>query len=391
MRILRAWFIFCVLSLPLLASSAPTPPSRSASDLDRLLAAYDELFRDVIPWLGRLYDPASGGFYESLGLKRGAEDRAYGPDLQSTHFAASMLRGENAMDVLPSDAPAKIVRYVQDRQDPLTGFFSDPDYPEMRADKRTMGRALNNATLELAALGAKPLHPLPGAEPTRVPEHLRSVETFRSWLDARPWGYAWTALDQLQSQAALILMLEEPRRTELIDEALRYVGDRQDPKTGLAGGGSAIVKISGAFKLALFCRAVKRPLPRAAELRATAIRWFQAKEETDRVFFIRNATELLMESALVCGQAATPQELELVVTAATRELARFRCADGGFSSFRGLYYIGPNDLYLLDRRVARAGPQSDVNGTKMAFALRRALYLLAGKPAPKLTRLAAQP
>lgn len=387
MRHLSGYFLLFALSVRLAPASGPA--DASPANLDRLLVTYDDLYRGVLPWLGQLYDSERGGFYESLGLKRGAEDRPYGTDLQSTHFAASILREQHAMDVLPSDANAKLVQYFQSRQDPKTGFFSDPDYPEMRADKRTMGRALNNATLELKALKAKPLYPLPGSEPTRVPDHLKSVEAFRAWLDARPWDYAWTALDQVQSQAVLIQLQEPSLRTGLIDEALRYVGARQDPETGLAGGGSDIVKISGAFKFALFCRAVNRPLPRAQELRATSLRWFQTQAETDRIFYIRNATELLSECTIACHQPATPQELELVIKAATRELARFRCPDGAFSSFQGVHYIGPNDLYLSPRRVARAGTQSDVNGTEMAFALRRAIYGLAGRPLPKLQRVSA--
>jgi hypothetical protein len=347
------------------------------------LAGLETAFAGVIPWLGELYDPASGGFYESLGLKRNLEAERYGPDIQSTSMALSMMRDAGTVDGLPASVKAGFVKYFQSRQDAGTGFFSDPDYPGMKNDRRTMGRALAFSTSTLRAFNARPLYPLPGKTAASVPEHLASPEAFSAWLDQRPWHYAWTALDNLQSQTDLILMQAPALRDALIETALRNVTARQDAETGLIGGGDELVRLSGAFKLALFCKAVKRPLPGADALRGRALAWFHKNQGTDRIFFIRNVVDLLNDTVRETGRGISAAELDMVLRSALAELGRYLCKDGGFSSFPGQYYICPNDLYLSPRRPSRAGPQGDVNGTKMAWALRGTLYKMAGEKAPR--------
>jgi hypothetical protein len=349
------------------------------------LAGLETAFAGVIPWLGELYDPASGGFYESLSLKRNLEAGRYGPDIQSTHFAISMIRDAGGLDGLPASAKAGFVKYYQSRQDAETGFFSDPDYPAMKNDRRTMGRALSFSTGTLRMFNAKPLYPLPGKTAASVPAHLASPEAFSAWLDQRPWHHAWTALDNLQSQTDLILMQEPALREALIDAALHNVTARQDAESGLIGGGDELVRLSGAFKLALFCKAVKRPLPGAGALRGRVLAWFRKNQGTDRIFYIRNVVDLLNDTARETGREISAAELDMVLRSALAELGRYLCKDGGFSSFPGKYYICPNDLYLSPRRPSRAGPQGDVNGTKMAWALRGTLYKMAGEKAPRIS------
>jgi hypothetical protein len=405
------------------AGVASAPPASVEEGLTEL----DGLFSGLLPWLERVYDPVSGGFYESVGLREGREDRAYGPDIQSTHMAISLLSENRALQSLPRQVLDGFAHYFRSRQDPQTGFFSDPDYPEMKNSPRIMGRALSFSRASLRRFGIAPLYPYPGAKtieqpppsalvpapvpapalasapapasatsrPARksvsapaatTPAHLASVEAFRAWLDKRPWHFAWTAIDEIQSQTTLILLLEPALRDALVDEALRSVSSRQDPETGLIkNGGTDIVRISGAFKLVLFCKDMKRPVPRVEKLRDAVLAWFRSGPETDRIFFIRNAVDVLSELTVLTGRKLAPDELLLVLRVALVELGRFRCADGAFSSMAGAYYITPNDLYLGERRIAKAGPQSNVNGTTMAWRARQQLYrLAAGRNAPPL-------
>ncbi|MDR2675392.1 MAG: hypothetical protein LBC18_11170 [Opitutaceae bacterium] len=382
--LIALFYIFCAMPARGADAGKPEPGGSQSSQIQRTLSEMEAAFGGVIPWLGGLYDPASGGFFESLSLKRNLEEESYGPDIQSTHMAITMIRDAGKLDRLPASIKAGFVKYFQSRQDAETGFFSDPDYPGMKNDRRTMGRALSFSTGTLRMFNAKPLYPLPGKTAASVPDHLASPEAFSAWLDQRPWHHAWTALDNLQSQAELILMQEPGLRDALIDAALRNVTARQDAEIGLIGGGDELVRLSGAFKLALFCKAVKRPLPGADALRNRALAWFHKNQGTDRIFYIRNVVDLLNDTIRETQKEISPGELNMVLKAALAELGRYRRKDGGFSSFPDKYYICPNDLYLKERRTSRAGPQGDVNGTKMAWGLRGTLYKMAGAKAPKM-------
>jgi hypothetical protein len=384
-------------------SAHAEPATTPAGELGQL----DELYAGLLPWVARLYDPASGGFYETLGLKQDREDRPYAPDIQSTHFAVNLFRDNGLLETMPSPVHEGLVRYFQSRELP-DGYFADPDYPEMRQSVRTMGRALIFARGSLASLratvsrsGAEQADTPKGndkvntnKEPPEagttapLPAHIATVEAFREWLDARPWDNAWTSLDNLASQDRLIRSQAPALREALTDEALRNVNARMDPQTGLIGGGSLIVRISGAFKLAMFCKTLERPVPGAEVLWNTVLGWYRSGPKTDKIFLIRNPAELLAMLSRASGRTLTDEELAMVLAVSRTELARYRQADGGFSSFDGKYYIGPNDLYMQPRIPAKAGPQGDMNGTASAWVLRQSLYRLAGAKAP---RLAAPP
>ncbi|MGE9292855.1 MAG: hypothetical protein ACQKBW_04520 [Puniceicoccales bacterium] len=436
-----------LVSAPALAA----PDSQPVNDaLNRLEVLYD----GMLPWVAELYDPESGGFYESLGLKKKLEPKDYGPDIQSTHNCFSFIRQSDQYAKMPEAFREKLIHYFQSRQDPKTGYFVDPDYPDMWDNQRVLGRALSFCTASLRVLGAKPLYPLPGesaapaksqgssatqsagskssgngkagaaqvnAQPSKqiyrvpstvaesaaaesstpdnvyrvpsvadldmssVPPHLVSAEAMRAWMDERPWEHAWTAVDNIQSQSTLIKTLPEPLQTQIVDEVIRYISERQEADTGYVGGGDDAVRLSGAFKLVLFCRAVKRPIPAADKIQATVIEWLQSGSATDRIFFIRNACDMLNMLIKQTGNELTEEELVSVIEFGVRELSRFHQDDGGFCSFTYGNFVSPNDLYLGKNSIpATAGPQSDVNGTRMAIAARDALYGLAGKKAPKL-------
>ncbi|EIP96594.1 hypothetical protein OpiT1DRAFT_01014 [Opitutaceae bacterium TAV1] len=426
---LRAAFFLVTVSCVTLAPTLPvafataTPPDKAtasqtlatdpavAGALERLEGA----FAGVIPWVLSLADEDSGGFFESAGLKNGRENRPWEPDIQSSFFAVQILHDSGQLARLPASRKQAIVRFFQSRQDPATGFFSDPSYPEMKDDTRTMGRALMFSVSALRYLGAQPLHPLPGERSARIgerpalrtagislsfifpktsqpslarktasspiPAHLATDSAFREWLDALPWDNAWTSLDKLSSQARLIRAQESSRKNALVAKALRNVRARQDPATGLVGGGRINIRLSGAFKLVAFCRSVGQPVPLADRLLQTTLDWYRGQPATDVIFFIRNASEMLSVLVKETGYTLSPSELCAIIDTSRIELTRFQCPDGAFSRRVGRYTISPNDLYHLP---ARAGQQGDLNATSSAWALRKALWQLAHVPPPLL-------
>lgn len=392
----RAWIALAVL-LP----GAWLPAANS----DEVLAGLEAEYAGVPHWIARLYDPPSGGFYCSLAAKEPRSDRTFAPDIQSTYFAIQILSEAGVLETMPQELRERIAGYFQERQDKRTGYFIDPAYPEMRDDQRTMGRALKFSTAGLRYLGAEPLYPLPGQKggaskmaeeardgmeslpgppgaPSGTPGHLRSVEAFRQWLEERPWADAWKALDQVASQADAIKLLPERLRQALEDEAEAAMARRRDVETGFVGGGTTIVKISGAFKITAYCRTLGREIPAADKLKESVLRWYRSYPTVDNIFFLRNGAELLAELKMKEGQNFTPGEIAMVVDVSRRQLQAFRCKDGGFASFTNRYYLNPNDMF--GTRYAVENQQGDVNGTSSARALRKALHVLAGKDLPPL-------
>lgn len=417
--IARATFLFVIATYLTLATILPASASETTATDTAVTSALQRLetaYIGVLPWVLGLADEKTGGFFESTGLKNGREDRPYAPDIQSTFFAVQILHDSGQLARLPASRKQAIVRFFQSRQDPENGFFSDPAYPEMKDDTRTMGRALMFSVHALRILGTKPLYPLPGERKTptakqqtlrtaginlpftlwkkpqpslataattsSVPSHLVTATAFREWLDARPWDNPWTALDQLASQARLIRAQEPALKETLVAEALRNVRARQNPTTGLIGEGPINIRLSGAFKLVSFCHSLGQPVPRAEQVLETVLDWYRSEPGTDVVFFIRNASEMLSFLVKETGYTLSPSELCAIIDTSRIELTRFQCPDGAFSRRVGRYTISPNDLYHLP---ARAGRQSDLNATSSAWALRKALYQLANVPPPPLT------
>ncbi len=472
--------IGAAVSLLLLTGGWLRGQDRQREAVTENLARLESLYQGVLPWLARLYDPASGGFYETLSLREGREPGEYGPDIQSTYFAIQILSQAGLLSEAPAPVRAKLVEYFQSRQDRQTGYFVDHDYPGMVDNLRVMGRALQFSTNGLDYLKAEPLYPLPGqsrssaapqaspdgkalsppkvapepvpgsnakpaeetsaapqpkksgppnaapevsmqgsrvvtalsskslmgsapTEPVKldgtsdaspswpveegsnVPAFLTSREALIGWLDGRPWDFAWTALDHISAQAQLIMNQPPALREAATEVILTYVIDRQDPQTGLVGGGPPEVRLSGGFKLVAFCQKLHRPVPRAEVLQQTVIEWFRQGPETDRIFFIRNTCEMLGMLVRQTGQPLTEEELADVVGVAVVELERFRQPDGSFSTYPDRFYICPNDLYLGKNKItAQDGPQSDLNATSSAMAARRSLYRLADRPKPAL-------
>ncbi|MBC2592827.1 hypothetical protein H5P28_00990 [Ruficoccus amylovorans] len=404
--------IACLLAGKALASSASESVKGS-------MARLDAIYADTVPWILHLYDEETGGFYQAESLKDGTEDQPYEPDIQSTFQAVFFLDNCGQLSVLTEEQRAKIIQFFQVRQDPETGYFSDPFYPQMKDNPRVMGRALMFSLHALRILKAEPLYPLPGdksrnteGEPqannsvdqlnsngsddakeasqssnrktskqANIPGFLESREAFQLWLNELPWDNSWKALDALSSQASLIQTLEPSTRDALIELALENVRDRQDPLTGLIGVGSYNVRISGSFKLIAFCNKLKQPIPRAKELRASALGWFNGDLETDQILFIFNATEMLSALVKETGEPLSDEEIVTVINVASRELEKYRSSDGAFHRRLSGYRISPNDLFW---RTSNFPGQGGMNAVHAARGVRESLYKLAGMSPPPL-------
>ena len=343
------------------------------------LAALDELYCSFYPWLARLYDADSGGFYpnEELRIQTGQA-----PDIQSTSFALTFLRDDGLIETMPPDVRARFITFFQSRQDPQTGFFSDPQFDSVVNPDKYRGRMLRFAMQGLEILGAKPLYPLPGARaPMDETAHLQSADAWRKCLQELPWEKSWGALDGLYQQSALLKSLPGERQRELVQIAYEFVKSKQDAETGMAGGGDLGNRVSGAAKFAWFCDEFDLPIPRADALQRTTLQWLEAPEPIKAVTLIRNPIEHLADLQPFLKQPLSQAEKARALTIAVDALRRFGEKDGGFAFSAQRYDLAPHNF--VDLGSAKS-PQSDINGTAMAQKTRASLYRLVGLKAPHI-------
>ena len=361
------------------------------------LAKLETHFDGVLPWLAQLYDPKSGGFFESIGAR---DDPKWGPDIQSTGMAVKLLEEGNLLDKMPDDIQAGLVRYFQSRQDKASGFFFDPDYPQFRDHERTRTRMLGFATRSLESLGAKPLYPLPGNAKAddedggggeEMAAYVASKQAWLAWLQKRIgpkpgyWGRGTGSMDLLRSQTGLLEGLPAARRLELAQTARDYLAKTQDPQTGMWEG-----SVHAPLKLAGFLDAQGLTFPRADETYASTMRWYR-EFAPDQSYDIKsmgpvdtprlgNPIRLLVYLRPQLSKPMSNADIVEVLNYYDRALPRFAHPDGGFSRFEKQFKIQP-----LDRPVADAlAPQSDVNGTSNVRGARTAAYELARVEVPML-------
>ena len=371
-------------------------PSIYAND-PQVLAALSRLdgqFAGVYAWAAQLYDPKSGGFFESLAAR---DDPRFGPDIQSTAMMIRLINETGLLATMPDDIKRGLVNYFQSRQEP-NGFFFDPDYPQFRRDERTRTRMLGMTASALTTLGAQPRYPLPGentdadaTDTDAMAAHIQSKEAWMKWfktkIGPRPgyWGDGTGEMDLLTSQTGLVKSLPEARRVEIARATRDYLAQSQDPRTGLWNG-----SVHAALKLSSFLRGQGISYPRPREVYASTMGWYR-QYDPEKSYPLRsmgpadtprlgNPIRLLVNLEDEMGHPISRADLLEVLAYYQRALPRFKQADGAFSRHDKKFEIVP-----LDRRVASApGPQSDVNGTHNVRGIRTAAYQLAGLEAPPL-------
>ena len=375
----RATWLAVLGALPVGCQAAPaehtpvTSVTKPAPAPTASLTEIESLYTGVLPWMARLYDAESGGFYESLATRARPDS---GPDIQSTYFAWDILEKEGLVQTMPPEIKAKSLEYLQTRQNAKTGFFSDPDWPQMEEQERVMGRALQFSTNSLQILGAKPLHPLPGAMGEPLPERFASEQNLRKWLDALGWEQPWRALDAVSSQKIFLLGLPAKERDPLVKFIYDYATARQNPQTGMIGGGEPIIQISGMMKFGRFCEVFELPIPNADAAYAFVMRWYRSQPEVTTMTMIRNPLTHLADLQPYLSQPMPLADKQLVVRETARLIRTFHQKDGAFAMHKGNYPLRPNGM--AESVGHSPTPQSDLNGTSQARVIREEVYGMMG-------------
>ena len=264
-------------------------------------------------------------------------------------------------DELPEKMKAGIIGFTRSLLDPEDGFFYHPQWGKNIVDSRR-GRDLNWA-LQLSnhfkfdfpyptanERLAQALKEKNDKEIRAIPDHLKSAEALKSYLDNYDWeSRAYYAANNICSQMSSVVS------AGLEDVVINYLNEKQNPETGLWGNrGSygavnALLKISGAYQTA------NRQIPNATKAALAAMECIIHEDDPngyiradDRCwtvchiyncwFSIRNILSNLKNHGGEEGEEAIKELLCAVykfapeaIRASKKKILLFKKADGSFT------------------------------------------------------------
>ncbi|HYH05223.1 MAG TPA: hypothetical protein VEC37_19195 [Bacillota bacterium] len=339
----------------------------TVKQIHEVLKAFDPLFEHFYTWLAGQYDSGYGGFYYAASSKEVPE---FQPDIESTGQAVHILGNSRLLQQMPAAIQQQIIAFFQQRQTP-EGYFYDP-HNAMRNIERMVGRAIMYSCTSLKALGAKPLYPLPGSNKNSavLPEHLKSLTALKTWLDERPWDFAWMAGDNIQATGVYLRAMPPTESGKYIESICNYLLEHQDPQTGLWGEGRPYVRISGAFKLALFYRDLGKPMPQAERIYQSLLDTLHHDVSED-MCWTRNPMDLLLVLQKQLGRVSETELLD-ILTITYNNLKQYQKPDGGFSRHVQASLVTPNNVPLGKGLV-----EGDMNASTQALRIRMLAHQVA--------------
>ena len=164
-------------------------------DGESTVAAIKELYqlvdKDMLSWLGRLFDTEIGGFYYSNSAR---ESEEFLPDIESTCQAISILERSGALtsyEMLPNELRKGIGCFITSCAD-QSGFFYNSQWGKEETDKKLgrRGRDLASAIALASVLGFKLPYPtvLNRIEAGAKPAPMANAECFAEYLATLPRG-----------------------------------------------------------------------------------------------------------------------------------------------------------------------------------------------------------
>ena len=367
-------------------SCSSTPKAYYKEKENVYLDSLEMLFEDVSGWLATVYDKKSGGFYHNAIM---ITDTLYGPDMQSTSMALSILINGNIvkLDTVSNSFKRNLEKFVISRYDSTLELFTDPIYKEkLLQSERNLARSQGAAAGILRKIGADNfvIQPL---DEKNIPYYLHSLDSIKTWLKNRNWDRVWTAFDHIAMQSNLLRRIPQERADSIVSYVQEYVESIQD-EDGLWGKGQATeVRFSGAAKYGTFCMNQNLPMPNADTMYKTVLNWIYNNNELDfsqysscPICVPRNALRLLFYLKPYLSFEIPKSDKTILAECTYRMLKYYKGSDGGFTKHCNETKIAPLDLILgeYDTRI------SDINGTHLALTARKALYDLLELETPKI-------
>jgi hypothetical protein len=357
--------------------------NRTSNDL--YLDSFETLFDDVPIWLSTVYDKSSGGFYHNAPM---LSDTAYGPDIQSTAFALTILSSGNILRQNEWKGKFKegVIAYINSRYDPVRQMYLDPEYKEkVMQSERALARSQNMAKSIYRKLGVD----LPEIRFNieNVPEHLRSFLAFETWFYKQNWDRVWTAFDRLVSNTSFLNQIPVERKDSIVGFIQHYAKSIQDDDGLWGKGQEQEVRFSGAAKYATFCENMQIPIPDPDKIYNTVLLWFRQNNYLDfstyspcPICVPRNALHLLACIMPYLSFEIPEHDKKVLVRSSYEMLKIYSNPDGGFMKNHKESRIAPLDVDYgkCDRLV------SDMNGVQLAITARASLYEILGIDTPIL-------
>lgn len=355
----------------------------SRDKIDGALGKIEGYYDGVLPWLSRLYDPETRGFYMTVS---GMLDRDMEPAIEMTAWAVSMI--VNYTDLyaeMPDEIRDGLIAFFQDRQDPVSGFYIDK---QGIANQREQARNQAAALRALKLLGSVSRYPHPSESGDKsvkntplVPEYMESVDSYISWVEALPWQTnSWGAGDKTQSSLQYVRMLSADEYEIYKQALLEWLREHQ-LQSGLWSPILNFNSVSGAFKVGLIFSSLGEKLPNPERIIKSAFDCYSV-DKTSSPFFVRNPLSVLRQISTYSEDYASLIREELIknIDAVTASFGEFLCPDGAFSAAKGRSMIsfggvtGSHGLF-----------EGDIDATMMMLVARAELYRLLGLTAPILT------
>jgi len=363
--------------LPPVLAAEPALDPRLEAALDELDSRFDSAFA----WWGEVYDPESGGCFYSLSAKalHEAGSKRHAPDIEATSKLVNVLEWSDLLDDAPPAFKRGVIRYMQSRQDPDSGFFRDPEFADTYTPK-TLDRAVGMASGSIRRCGGEPLHPLPiervadNHEAAAHYAHLHSPATFIAWLDELPWRHrVWTCGSSIRTQSGVLLGMEEPRRTQLLEALEGFLAAKQaaDGYYGRPEDDHWWSRLSGTYKAISTLGLNQRPIPMRDTLVATTLDHLRERE-WEHLIVLYNTCNMV--TILHRHGADYPVELKVeIIERASAAFARLKHEDGGFVTHLVQPRPSANGKMLGKKGLI----ESNTNATGLAHKSRALLHELA--------------
>ena len=232
-------------------------------EMKNLYSLYDD---KAVDWLASLYDPETGGFYNSLSARN---TEGYGPDIENTYYAIVILGGSGMAEMyggrwreaFPADLMLKAATWIKSLQAP-DGYFYHPQWPKEYIEKNgyegriTRDKGSANTILEAAGLpteytGSAPSsYNLTGRLGGDLPhlvskvvttssllDHYRDIESFRAYLSEFEDSLA-TKSDSQRASAfysfgGLFQTTTGLMSAEMKDALIEFLNKHQNPENGM--------------------------------------------------------------------------------------------------------------------------------------------------------------
>ncbi|WP_040417590.1 hypothetical protein [Cyclobacterium qasimii] len=218
----RIYLLLAVLTLSGLSLSCK---SQQGNELLLEVKQLDKSYENLFVFYANLYDPATGGFYDS-------PEKKTAPRIESTCRVISRIDDNGLTNTIPDSLKQQWVGFLQSFQDADTGFFDDPN--EHRNIDMRRGRALSYVKGAFRRLDASSKFPYPTIKNDDETEedgliHLKSVENFKNWLDTLGWEEnPWRAGGTLSAQGNVISSLEETLQEQIVEAMFDFLAANQN-------------------------------------------------------------------------------------------------------------------------------------------------------------------